>query len=295
MTLGNDFTDEEGHSEGEEAEETNPDEQSEEENENSADDANSENEEESEDANESETPEEDEQILAKQKELQGLLDTEKEIGADNSEIDAKIAAARTRISQMRKDRRDKRELVRVVDANLPEEENVDDLADIDPDTIKLLERFTKAKGLVPKSELRQMSYSDAHKTSEKQFFETHPEYLPDNDTDNTLYDAIKSELSDYVAPKDSSKIPELFEKAHREVLRRYPERFSKSTKNEKNNEDIKNASVRIKSQGLGGGTGGGGGKGGSPAKSTKTFSDAQIRAMQEGGWTDEEIKELTNR
>jgi hypothetical protein len=91
----------------------------------------------------------------------------------------------------------------------------------------------------------------------------------------------------------------LFEKAHKGVIDTYPDKFKKPAAkvivNDKKDEQ-QNKVVRLKTQGLGGKSGGSGGAGNGDKSgaSKKSFSDAQIRALQDGGWTDEEIKQLTS-
>lgn len=310
MNLGNDFSEEEGggDSSTEEAEETKSSEEEGDENENSTDNANSENNEENSDDeeeegsdDEGEEPEKTDE--EKQRELQGLLDTEKSLDTDGATLDEKIAAARTRIAQKRGDRRVKRDLVETIETTIPPEEETDDLSDVDPDTLKLLERFTKAKGLVPASELKNMTYAEAHKASEGAFFEAHPEYKPENDADDTLYLALKEELKNYSKPADPKKISELFEKAHREVARLYPDKFKTQSSTEKKVEKkpvdgkTKAASVRLKNQGLGGGSGGskGGGSKGGADTAKKELSSEQITALRDGGWSEDDIKRLTGK
>lgn len=292
LQLGSGFSNDDGtdSSKGEEAAEIKPDEESGDENENSADTADSENDESG-----------DETVVkkpTKEDELKALLKTEEGIDTDLGDIDTQIAAARKRISEKRGQRRNGRELTQNLDSVIPpeEEEETDDLKDVDPDTLKLLERFTKAKGLVPKSELGRISYQTAHKTAENKFYETHPEYTPENDADDSLYKALKEELSYFATPKKPELISALFEKAHEQVVKKYPGKFKTTVAKKDTTVEDGAASARIKKQQLGGGSGGSGG--GSDKKDTapKTkFSDIQIRTLEDGGWTEEEIKALTSK
>ena len=151
-------------------------------------------------------------------------------------------------------------MAKSVDDVLPDdgEEEIDDLSDIDPETLKVLDRFVKAKGFIPKSELGKMSYSQAHKASEDAFYQSHPEYLPENDANDVLYNALKEELSYFAAPKDPKKIPELFDKAHKHVMEKHPEKFKTNDSKKVVTKEVKKSAVIVKKQNLGGGTGGGG-------------------------------------
>jgi len=232
---------------------------------------------------------------SKEQILQGLLDTEKELDKDIDPLDTAIVAAKQRISQKRGERREKRDLVKTIDTVVPDEDGEKvDLSDIDEATIDILERFTKAKGLVPKSELQRMTYQQLHKSSEEKFYTDHPEYLPDNDPGDVLYSALKQELSYYVQPSDPKLIPELFERAHRAVKDRFPDKFHAKVAVKSRDTDKDTAKVvRTKTQSLGGGAPSGDTKVQADKSSKKSLSDAQIRALEDGGWTAEEIKELT--
>ena len=319
MTLGNDFTGEESSGSSGEAEQINSDEKLEKESEDSAENADSENEvveskdetaeddKSVEEESKEETPKEESKIEGKvlsdeekdQRELQGLLDTEKSLDGDNSEIKTKISAARERIAEKRRARREGRDLVDTIGDALPpdlSETNADDLADIDPDTIKVLERFTKARGLVPKAELVQITYQGKHKDAEKAFYATHKEYLPENDADDILYKALKQELSLYATPKDADLIPRLFEKAHDVVAKQYPGKFKIAVTTDKNK--IVASAARLKSRSLGGGSTGSGSGGSSASKQQeggRQFDANQLNALRSGGWSEEEIKELVNK
>ena len=96
----------------------------------------------------------------------------------------------------------------------------------------------------------------------------------------------------YSPPTDPKIISILFEKAHNTVKNSHPEYFKKETKTdiEKNI----NKGVRLKTMSLGSGASGGTGGGkdeNAPAK--KTLSPIQIRALEDGGWSEEDIKKFT--
>lgn len=320
VKLGNDFTDESGEAtdESEESDEKTSDEESDDEKDNSGDSDNTkkpiDNEaDDSKDNKDDESEDEDSKDASfddasedkesnKDKILQGLLDTEKNLEKDVGDVDSKIAAAKQRISEKRKNRRDKRDLVETIEkkfSEINEEDSIDDdLSDIDSETLKILDRFTKSKGLIPKSELQKMNYQSQHEIAQDAFYASHPEYLPENDPDDVLYKAIKNELAQFAAPVDAKLIPRLFEKAHKLVVDQYPDKFKNSNKSDYKgvSDDQKNRSIRIKMQGIGSKSSSGGGAGGEKynSNSKKTFSQEQIRALEDGGWSQEEIKSLIN-
>lgn len=245
---------------------------------------------------EKETPEEsstlekpDEEVIEKPKivddsekerEIQGLEKELGELGKDTYGLDEKISDLRQRIVDKRTERREKREITKEIETIVPEG---DTLEDIDPESKKIVERVLKAKGYVPLSELDKRTYQSGHKKAEKEFFNKHPEYLPDNDPNDTLYNALKNELADFVQPSDSDKIPTLFEKAHKQVVEKYPTRFKVQNST---SDAVKQE--RLKKAGLGGGPGSGAA---SSSKDSK-ITQKQVEILRMSGWSEDDIKEL---
>ena len=216
----------------------------------------------------------------KEREVQGLEKELGELGKDTSDLDEKIVDLRQRIVEKRTERREKRELTKEIENVVPEG---DLLEDIDPESKKIVERVLKAKGYVPLSEIEKRTYQSGHKRAEREFFVKHPEYLPENDANDTLYNALKGELADFVQPSDADKIPILFEKAHEQVLKKYSTRFkvqnpvSNATKQE-----------RLRKAGLGGGPGGGA----TPSSKDSKLNQKQVEILRMSGWSEDDIKEL---
>ncbi len=216
----------------------------------------------------------------KEREIQGLEKELGELGKDTYGLDEKILDLRQRIVDKRTERREKRELTKEIETIVPEG---DTLEDIDPESKKIVERVLKAKGYVPLSEIEKKTYQRGHKKAEKEFFSKHPEYLPENDPNDTLYNALKNELTDFVQPSDSDKIPILFEKAHEQVLKRFSTRFkvqsptSDAAKQE-----------RLKKAGLGGGLG----SGATPSTKDSKITQKQVEILRMSGWSEDDIKEL---
>lgn len=217
----------------------------------------------------------------KKRALAGLQAEEERLRTQDVELDTEIAKVKERIKERRSSRRDKREILEKADIVIPSEE-VDTLADIDETTLAILERFTKAKGLVPKAELEQIKYQETHKTAEELFYANHPEYLPENDANDELYSALKAELALYAKPSDAKLVTKLFEKAHTIVKLQHPDKFSSKP----NAESVQARNQKLKVAQMGGGQGGSTSK--KETKSTALSAD-QIRIMKDGGWTDEDI------
>jgi len=220
----------------------------------------------------------------KLKALEELRKTEEGLGKDVSDLDNEIEARRQRIVDLRRDRREKRDLVGKIDEVEPSIK--DDLKDIDETTLQILERYTKAKGLVPRSEIEKVTYESQHKTAESAFYEKHSEYLPENDKNDILYNALKKELALFAIPSNPALISKLFEKAHAEVKRQYPSRFQDSKVNE---QSVSSHRTNLASMG-------GGKTGGSSSRPTSSggakLSSIQLQALRQGGWSEEEISNL---
>lgn len=223
----------------------------------------------------------------KQKAIEALKKEEDKLKEQISDLDREIVEARDRIRELRKDRREKREAVHKVDEVFPSDDQ-ELLKDIDPETIEVFERLAKAKGLVPKAELVKLKYEEYHKDAEDKFFNTYPQYLPENDQDDKLYKALREELSFFTQPKDPKLIPVLFERAHKAVKERFPSYF----KTDK--ESIAIAETRVRKAGLGGRTGGSS-SGTSRSKTTSGLTEQEKQIYRNGGWTEEEIKALENK
>jgi len=244
----------------------------------------------SEDDDEDDTPPAD--AAEKKRVLDGLLATERELDGNLTDIDREIEEARKRIVEKRGQRRDKRGIKDIVHSTIPPESNDDDLSDVDPDNIELIERVIKAKGFVKKEDLQKQTYEETHKSAQDAFFSAHPEYLPKNDPDDKLYNAILEELSLFATPKDAKLIPKLFTKAHEQVVKRFPNRFTT-----KKTIPQKNAIVaRTRRASMGGGSSGGGNNPAPKNKNNGTgkLSAAQKQQMLHGGWTEEEINSIDN-
>ena len=215
--------------------------------------------------------------------LEALRKTEETLEKDTSELDKEIEARRERIVEKRRERREKRDLVGKIDEVEPVVK--DDLKDIDETTLQILERYTKAKGLVPRSEIEKVTYESHHKTAESSFYDKHKEYLPENDKDDVLYNALKKELALFAVPSNPALISKLFEKAHSEVRKQYPTLFKESKVDEQVNASQRSALASM-----------GGGKTGGASRQPKTegakLSSIQLQALRQGGWSEDDIARL---
>lgn len=226
---------------------------------------------------------------AKLKELQGLRTTEEELGNDLSDLDYQIQIARERVVQKRRDRRERRELIQTIGNKTVDDDGVD-ISDIDEEQIQLFERIAKARGYIPKTELDAQKFEDTRQSAQEDFLKKHPEYLPENDTDDNLYNALKAELALYAAPQDHKMIPKLFERAHKAVSEQYPDRFSSKTKSSKqqiaasSRTRVASAASKSSTAPLS--------KSERQSSGNEVLTQERISILKNSGWTDEDIEEL---
>ena len=175
------------------------------------------------------------------------------------------------ISELKGQRREiKRDELMKVDAR------IDELKDVNPNDVNLIDRVLRAKGFVTKDEANKMFYDAVKQDSLTKFLDRYPEYKPENDSGDVNWTALQRELGFYRMPTDPHLINEVLERAHRGIVR-VP---APATTARKRQAQI--ASV---------------GSGGAQRSPTSTgFIDARKRAMLEaGGWTQEEIERMEQK
>lgn len=226
----------------------------------------------------------------RERELQGLINTESELDSDLSDLDIQIQSARDRIVQKRQARRDRSEIIQTIGSK---DQSVDDYEDplsgIDEEQIEIFERIAKARGYIPEGELRVRQFESARSAAQDAFLDKHPEYKVENDDGDVLYNALKSELALFAAPEDPKLIPKLFERAHEIVLKSYPERF---VKNRTSTKQQIAASSRTKIASSGSQTPRSAPKKEQTETEEELLSDEQINILKNSGWSEEEILEL---
>ena len=67
------------------------------------------------------------------------------------------------------------------------------------------------------SKVKQEKYNDIMEAQKDEFLKTHPEYLPENDKDNSKWDSLLGELRDYTIPKDPKDWGKRLLKAHKNI------------------------------------------------------------------------------
>jgi len=67
------------------------------------------------------------------------------------------------------------------------------------------------------SKVNQEKYNDVMETQKDKFLESHPEYLPENDKDDTKWKSLLEELRDYVVPENPKDWGKRLLKAHKNI------------------------------------------------------------------------------
>lgn len=73
-------------------------------------------------------------------------------------------------------------------------------------------------GFVRKDQLGASTYTDKATEELDKFIDAHPEYLPENDTDNLLWGRFKEEYSLYKQPENPKEFKKIFERVHQSVF-----------------------------------------------------------------------------
>lgn len=156
------------------------------------------------------------------------------------------------------------------------QQNLDDLKDVNPSDVELVEKVLKAKGYITKDEAVQREYETVQNQVLNSFLEKFPEYKPENDPDNINWKTLMGEYSLYAKPKDPHKIAELLDRAH------------KSTNQTQVVSDrslpAKKRAAQVASSGAGGTQ--------RSSSSGKTLSPQERAMYENGGWSEEDIKRI---
>ena len=151
---------------------------------------------------------------------------------------------------------------------------IDELKDLHPQDVEVIERVLRAKGLMTREEADKMFYEAVKDEELNKFLEKYPEYKSENDSDDANWNALQRELAYYRMPESPHKIAELLERSHRSIVR-VPTDFSTQRKRQ------------VELAGVGSG-------GTQKSAPTATRFSPEKRAMLKG-FTQEEIQEIEKR
>jgi hypothetical protein len=155
------------------------------------------------------------------------------------------------------------------------DEKIDELIDVHPDDAKLIEKVLRSKGYVTKDEAQKMFYEAVKQEELNKFLDKYPEYKPENDSNDLNWQSLQTELKDFGMPSDPHRIGHVLEKAHRLAAKFSGDRSAEVKK-------------RIETASVGGG-------GTQRSSSSSSLTPEQRRVYEDGGWSQEEIKQIEKR
>ena len=95
------------------------------------------------------------------------------------------------------------------------EKTSDELNDVSPQDVELIEKVLRAKGFVKKDELQSSIYQDKVASYQDKWLETHPEYLPANDPEDKNWNLLRQTIDTYFRlPSNPREISKVLDMAH---------------------------------------------------------------------------------
>ena len=157
------------------------------------------------------------------------------------------------------------------------EKQLDDLKDLHPDDVSVIDRVLRAKGYMTKEESNQMFYESVKQSELSKFLDKYPEYKPENDPNDTNWNALQRELGYYKLQTDPHQVQEILERSHRMIVK-VPSGQDTSAKKRQ---------LEVASHGAGGAQ--------RLSPSGKTLDPDRVAMLKQGGFTDEDIKSMESR
>jgi len=155
------------------------------------------------------------------------------------------------------------------------QKQIDDLKDLHPEDIAVIDRVLRAKGYMTKEESHQMYYEDVKNQQLNSFLEKYPEYKPENDPGDLKWASLQKELGYYKTPTDPKLVGMLLERAHKEISQVVSDRGTNTAVKQR----------QIKTAGMGAG-------GAQLSSSGKALDPEKAFMLRQGGWSEEEIKRI---
>lgn len=190
-----------------------------------------------------------------------------------SEIEGLRDARKELIYELKDLRGQKRELkeqeLKAVD------DKIDDLNDLNPDDVTIIDRIIKAKGYVAKEEVDKRFFEEKKNAQIDKFFKEFPEYNETNDPDRKKFAPLLDKLSMFREPKTLDEFNEFLRLAHTSLS---GNKISSGRISAIQQQQVKTAGV--------------GAGGGQRPSSIEPFN-AEKRAMfRAGGWSEEDIARM---
>lgn len=155
------------------------------------------------------------------------------------------------------------------------QDKIDELKDLHPQDVEIIERVLKAKGLMTREEADKMFYEAVKDEELNKFLENYPEYKSENDPEDANWNALQRELAYYRMPDSPHKIADILERSHRNIVR-VPSDLNLPQKKRQ----VELASV---------------GSGGTQRSAPSSMKLAPEKRAMLKGFTEEEIQEMEKR
>lgn len=179
------------------------------------------------------------------------------------------------ITELRAERRELRQKKEVFVDKTPEK-NL--LEDVSPQDVQLIEKVLKAKGYVRQSDVEGMTYTQRVEQYQNEWLAAHPEYLPENDPEDTNWNKLRSYVDNFFkAPSNPALIGKVLDMAHSALNPQVSIPTKTRAATEAKKEKLKSSSK--------GSTGGEAGK-------TSVNPKNQLRVKHLKGFSEDELKEL---
>lgn len=160
------------------------------------------------------------------------------------------------------------------------EQQIDELKDVNPNDVSLIERVIRSKGYMTKEESNRMFYETVKQEELNKFLDKFPEYKPENDPNDLNWNALQRELGYYRSPENPHQIADLLERSHK-VIARVTASAPVSTA-------TRQRQVQLASAGSGGSQ--------RASQSVNQTLDPERKAMlKSGGFSDEDIASMEKR
>ncbi len=161
-------------------------------------------------------------------------------------------------------------------------QQIDELKDVHPDDVNLVEKIIRAKGYMTKEESSKMFYQAIKQEEEGRFFDKFPEYKVENDPDGRNWSLFENEVSrlrelGWTIPTNPRKIGEAMELIHKNIVK-VPSGPSVPAQRR---------AIEVASHGGGGAQ--------RPSPSSNKLTPERIEMYKRGGWSDEDIKAIEAR
>jgi hypothetical protein len=140
-----------------------------------------------------------------------------------------------------------------------------------------LDVLAKKHGWVKREELASTTRSQVSNDILDGFLQSHPEYLPENDTDNVLWGRFKSEFQLYKTPDNPKDLKRIFNKIHKDI-------FGVKSEGELKKINAQNEKIKVVSH-----------AGGSATRGQSSTKGAKLSPEQRShlkGFSDKDLEEL---